>query len=238
MMNPCAQLAVYLGSHGYEGLDGAVETSLQEGSFDPVAFDEGLRACLADGRFRLVLVLDAAPPELVRLVGYLETLGSLVIDLVTFAAYEVGGDRLLVPQRIDPERVEQPPAAPSPAARPRGEASSGSDAFAAFLDGLPEPKQTAARPLLDWARSLEARGLARLTSYLSVAGYATLLPRIEGEDAGLVSIYSDGYPQVWRSVFERRAAASIPRVGAAIAPVPLERGKTVKLSHQSPLFPT
>jgi hypothetical protein len=50
-------------------------------------------------------VLDAAPVELVRLVGHLEAVtDKLLIDLVTVSAYDVNGSRILVPQRVEPER--------------------------------------------------------------------------------------------------------------------------------------
>src|SRR6266545_716730 len=45
----------------------------QERSLDAEAFDRGVAESLAEGRFRVVIVLDAVPAELVRLVGYLET---------------------------------------------------------------------------------------------------------------------------------------------------------------------
>jgi hypothetical protein len=221
-------LSAYLRAHGFDSLDAAVSVGSQDGSFDPVEFDNGVRSCLIDGRFRLVLVLDSAPEELVHLVGYLEALGSIVIDLITVSAYQVGEDRLLVPQRVDPERVEATVAAPSSASRPKGQTSKGIEAFATFVDGLPSAKLALVSPLLEWARGMEQRGIARLVSYLSPGGFATLLPYTIGEDVGLVTIVSDGYIQVWRTVFERRAPTSLPLVEAAIAPTPLGQGKAVR----------
>ncbi|CAA9578399.1 MAG: hypothetical protein AVDCRST_MAG19-3638 [uncultured Thermomicrobiales bacterium] len=85
-------LGPHLRKLGHDGLAAAVAADDQEGSFDAAVFDEGLAASLAEGRFRLVLVLDEAPEELVRLVGYLESVAErLVIDLVTVAAYDIGG---------------------------------------------------------------------------------------------------------------------------------------------------
>ena len=90
---------------GYESIESAVAQQDQEGSFEPDAFAQGLATSLERGHFRLILVLDEAPPELVRLVGYLESIApELVIDLVAVAAYDVNGSRLLVPQRLDAER--------------------------------------------------------------------------------------------------------------------------------------
>ena len=67
-------------------------------------FRAGMRESLDTGSFRLVWVLDDAPPELVSLVGYLEHVSSgiVTIDLVTVTQYEVGGERVIVPQRVEP----------------------------------------------------------------------------------------------------------------------------------------
>jgi hypothetical protein len=56
----------------------------QTGAFEPEAFAAGLADSLSQGRFRLVLVLHAAPAELIRLVGDLGVISEqLVIDLIT-----------------------------------------------------------------------------------------------------------------------------------------------------------
>ena len=94
-----------LRERGYDSLAGAIAANDQEGSLDSEEFSSALAENLASGAFRLVLVLDAAPSELVRLVGYLEAVGGqLVIDLVTVTAYNVDGTRIMVPQRVDPGR--------------------------------------------------------------------------------------------------------------------------------------
>ena len=95
-----------LRDRGLESIQAAAAAIDQEGAFDAHAFQQGLDDSLASGTFRLVLVLDEAPPELVRLVGYLEHVGGeLVIDLVTVSSYRIGGSEVLVPQRVDPERA-------------------------------------------------------------------------------------------------------------------------------------
>lgn len=79
-----------------------VEAGDQEREVDPSAFRDGLARSLADGSFRLVIVLDSAPDELVQVVGYLQSVSDKIdIDLVT-VAYDVGGSQVLVPQRIEP----------------------------------------------------------------------------------------------------------------------------------------
>lgn len=86
-----------------------------------------------------MLVLDRAPGELVRLVGYLERIsGDLTIDLVTVTAYDVAGARVLVPQRVDPERHPQDPDVARPKTADQGDLTEGADAFIASIDGSPD----------------------------------------------------------------------------------------------------
>ncbi len=77
------------------------------GDFDEGAFAEGLEACLATGFFRLVFVLDGSSPELERIVDYLEAITheGLLIDLITVSAYDIGNERVMVPQRVEPGRA-------------------------------------------------------------------------------------------------------------------------------------
>jgi hypothetical protein len=56
----------------------------------------------------------------------------------------------------------------------------------------------------------------------------SLLPRLRADNSGLVTIYNYAGVaslQFWRSVFERRAPESLPRVEQA-APVPVGQGNT------------
>lgn len=206
-------LGRHLRSAGHETVIEAVVSQDQEGAFDAATFGDGLADSLAHGRFRVVLVLDRAPSELIRLVGYLERVsGELTIDLVTVAAYDVGGSRVIVPQRIDPEgSLADHGGARRPA--PQGELTSGADAFERSLDNDP-PDQELLRRLVSWARNLEAEGLARLYSFRGVSGRMTLLPRLPGEEVGLVTAWNDGGASLsfWRSVFERRAPQTLTRV--------------------------
>ncbi len=234
-MNPEALERDVLGRHlserGYKGLADAVASNDQEGSFEPEAFSEGLAECLLEGHFRLVLVLDEAPRELVTLVGYLESVTeALLIDLITVSAYEVGGSRVLVPQRVDPERRADeatPPPKPPPAG-PKGRYVEGAEDFADAIGSAKEEHRPLLRRLHEWAVSLEKEGLlSRLGTYHAKGGgMMTLLPRVHAENAGLVTVYNyGGTPslQFWRGVFERRAPESLPRVERA-APVPVRHG--------------
>jgi hypothetical protein len=125
-------LGRHLRDRGYESLQGAVASNDQEGSFDPTTFSEGLAECLSQGHFRLVIVIDEAPQELVTLVGYLESVTQeLLIDLIAVSAYEVGGSRVLVPQRVDAERPTSETSPPKPpSSKTKGRLVDGWDDFA------------------------------------------------------------------------------------------------------------
>jgi hypothetical protein len=178
---------------------------------------------LQDGGVRVVLVLDRAPQELVRLVGFLEAVThGLSIDLVTVTSYQVGDRTVVVPQREEPDRPVRSESAsqdnPATPGRPT-ETVPGWEAFAERV----EAAAAAHRPTLDlfvqWAARIADAGLADVHTFFGKTGNVVLLPRIPGYEAGLVSLYlrPDGRPalQWWRTVFERRAPGSIAVVEAA-----------------------
>lgn len=233
-------LGAHLNQRQYKSLTDALAAHDQEGSFDPDMFASGLAESLTEGRFRLVIVLDTAPAELVRLVGYLEAMTSgLIIDLVTVSAYSVNGSQVLVPQRIEGERSAAAPAksftapaapedagarampAQTKAQQPQGFAIEGAEDFVAGIEQAPDAQRPTLRKLADWAIALERQGLVKLWTYHGLNGRLTLLPYLIVDNSGLVTIYSDKgkagvYLQFWRTVFERRAPQSIPVVEATI----------------------
>ena len=88
----------------------------QSGEFDAAMFNDDLDAYLKAGSFRLVLVLDEAPSELVQLVGYLERVATAIaIDVITVSAYEAGARRSWC-RRVSTPRTTGPGSAQ---ARPR-----------------------------------------------------------------------------------------------------------------------
>lgn len=215
-------LATHLRERGFSDLAAAGSDQDQSDGFELDVFNQGLQESLSEGRFRLVLVLDDAPPELVRLVGYLETVtDKLLIDLIVVTSYFVGETQLIVPQRVDPERqVERQ----SPSIKREGDDGqffAGADAFIeSIAEAVPEQRPQLRR-LADWAKSLESEGLVSLGSYRGKSGRWTLLPRIPAEHAGLVTIWNDKGPALsfWRSVFERRAPATLAKIeGSPEAP--------------------
>ena len=207
-----------LGSYGTV-LD-AVQADDQQHAVYPGDFTDGLARSLADGSFRLVIVLDSAPDELVQVVGYLQSVtDKIVIDLVTVAAYEVGGSRVLVPQRVEPARRVREMSDAQVDARQAGGLSPGSGDFRAAIAEVPPSRRVALLQLADWADALERENLVKLSTYQGKAGIITLLPRLAAENAGLVSIACDtksAYMQFWRTVFERRAPESIPAIEAIL----------------------
>lgn len=205
-------LGMHLARRGYDSVAQAVARNDQLGQYEPDEFASTLGECLASGRFRLVLVLDSAPPELVRLCGYLQTISDrLLIDLITVSAYEAGGQRILVPQRVDWERTgtaSTRPGTEQAASRP----TRGAEEFERLIEFAPADRQQGLRELVDWARGLEAEGLARLESFRG-KNNTTLLPRLSADGVGLITIGMPGRP-LWfyRSVWERKAPELIAQV--------------------------
>lgn len=189
---------------------------------------------LAEGSFRLVIVLDSVRDELVQVVGYLQSITDKIdIDLVTVSAYDVAGSQVLVPQRIDPGRRARELSDAQVIARQAGALHRGSAEFRAVIAGLDPARWDVLVRLADWANTLEHDGLVRLATYQGKGGITTLLPRLAADNAGLVSIYCDNgsaYPQLWRSVFERRAPGSIPAVEAVLK-TEIRQGNT---THEVP----
>jgi hypothetical protein len=195
----------------------AVEADDQQHAVDPQAFRDGLATSLAEGSFRLVIVLDSAPDELLHVVGYLQSITDKVdIDLVTVTAYDVAGSQVLVPQRIEPARRARELSDAQVNARQSGALHTGSAEFRAIIADIPAPRRDLMARVADWADTLEHEGLVKLSTYRGSSGITTLLPRLAADNAGLVSISCDAtsraYMQFWRSVFERRAPQSIPLI--------------------------
>jgi hypothetical protein len=221
-------LASHLAQRQYSSLLDAVTQNTQDGSVDADAFVAALDANLERGGFRLVLVLDEAPTELVKLVGYLESVApELTIDLVTVSKYAVDGVPVLVPQRVDPERQETLDLAPTgvPAVKPIHVKDGGAD-FLHSIEELPEPRRTAGLRLYNWVKQLESDGLATLWASHGPT-YVTLLPYPMGHDAGLVTAVTDGSMWTWRSVFEKKAPAAIPALEEAMGGA-LKQGGVIK----------
>lgn len=208
----------------------AVQAGDQQHTIDPGDFADGLAHSLADGAFRLVIVLDSAPDELIQIVGFLQSITDKIdIDLVTVTAYDVGGSQVLVPQRIEPGRRARELSDAEVTARQATALHRGSAEFRAAIADLPQAQRSRLERLADWADTLEQEGLVKLATYRGKT-MTTLLPRLAADDAGLVSIYCDNgnaYLQFWRSVFDRRAPGHIAQV-EALAGTQIRQGNTIR----------
>lgn len=192
-------------------------------SIDRDEFYENLAKHLAEGSFRLVIVLDEAPEYLVRLMGYLETITTdrISIDLVTVSSYNVNGAQILVPRRIDPEREPESEAASGGPTRKRSNTAYAHDSglFRESLTALPEERRQRLTELADWADGLRQEGLCRVESFRGKSGRSTLLMRLPGKRAGFSVIWNEVDASGWgsvmtlnRSVIERHAPGTLSRI--------------------------
>jgi hypothetical protein len=221
-------------AHLPDGIDTAVDAVAaadQEGDFDAETFDSTLAECLSTGRFRLVFVLDSTPADLVRLVGYLEDMtdAGLAIDLVTMSQYQAGGSRLLVPQRVEPGRGQELSSSPVRTSTVKAVTTEGSAEFLASIRALPSQDQPTLDRLANWAADLERDGLVRLFSTRGTSGRTTLVPRLNGYDAGLVTVVNEHAGAalwLWRSVMEKSAPHSLTTIEAALGTKVLQGSTT------------
>jgi hypothetical protein len=229
-------LVRHIRERGFESVADAVRAHDQVASLDVVSFSENISANLAHGSFRLVIVLDESPAELVQLVGYLEAVtDGLVIDLVTISKYDVGESAILVPQRIDAERHELPALGirPTTEITDQGYLAEGADDFVAAIGAAPQDQKPLLNKLAAWAQRLEKDGLVSVATFHgTLNGRMTLLPRLRTDNAGLVTVWKEANGsaalQFWRTVFERRAPNSLPGVERAAAPSAVGRGNTTR----------
>lgn len=211
-----------------------VQENLQDESLTPADFGASLEAHLTAGSFRVAIVLDEAPPELVNLVGYLESVTTgLSLDLIAVHSYAIGERRIAVPQRLDPEH-RQELSLPRLPARPAvtGHLEHGVGPFRDRIAEAPVQHQTALTAMADWAEHLAQHGGVSADTYFGTRGALVLLPRLRDENVGLVSMWmnADGSPMIsfWRGVFERRAPAFLGPVEGLIAPKTVGKGTTTR----------
>jgi hypothetical protein len=222
-------LSGHLGQRGHATLADALEAQDQQGAFDRNEFRESLRASLEEGRFRLVIVLDSTPAELARVAAYLSAIADKVtIDLISVAAYEIGGSRVLVPQRVDAEHFEEAAPAKRPPAPPPKKTTPGIDAFVASIEQAQVSDRKRLARLVEWATDLQRAALVELSSFEGVNRWI-LLPRLQPDNAGLVTIWNENGAaiQFWRSMFEKRAPQFIDKVEARIGRK-LGQGNTIR----------
>ena len=204
-------LAPHLGDDEHERLADAVEETTGGSGFDRDRFYGNLKEHLAKGSFRLVIVLDDAPAQLVRLMGYLETITTdqIAVDLVAVSAYDIKGDQILVPQRIDPEHA-RPTAHSRPSRQSTGpEKTKGIDRFREKNDQLQDARVAAhGHRLAEWAETLESAGLCRLYTVESNDGRAQIRPQLLTGGKSFAHFWPDSEgigAWLYMTVLERRA---------------------------------
>ena len=206
--------------------------NLQDESLTESAFEESLHSYLASGGFRVVIVLNEAPTELMNLVGYLEAVTTgLSLDLIAVHSYRIGDHRIAIPQRVDPEHRPEPSTSGSPGrSTATGHTEKGVEPFRSRIASSPAQYHETFALMADWAEDLTRAGVVTSETYFGTSGSLVLLPRLVDEKVGLVSIWMnpDGSPAIsfWRSVFERRAPQYIARVEGLISPKTLGQGTT------------
>ena len=194
---------------------------------------------VATERPRILLVSEGFSKELTTSVLWLNDAG-LDIRCVRLRVYRHGDELLIDVDQVIPlpeaqdylvkvrDRAEE-------SQRQRGESGRlvpGADDFEASIADAPEEHQANLRKLLDWARSIEKSGNARLFTYhWKGGGGIALRPYLQKIDAGLVTIaQSRGVPslRLYRIVFERWAEQSIAPLEKALHPERLGSGYATK----------
>lgn len=233
-------LQPYLTKHDFSSIAAAARAAAQDApSFTEDAFEAALSSALADGRLRAVIVLDAAPPELVELVGYLQevTNDRLSLDLVVVTSYDVGGQRVLVPQLVEPDR-SQVTAESAGNSRPAAvsEIVQGAEEFERSIDHASVDHQALLKRLLDWARGLEREGLARLFTSIGKGRWVLNL-RVPGQDRGMIVIWNDqgAYLSPYRTVLQQLAPDALAALDARSS-VEIGQGNYLKGDYDEELL--
>ncbi|MFI6511613.1 hypothetical protein ACIBCT_28760 [Streptosporangium sp. NPDC050855] len=205
----------YLDRRNCASITEAVEAETGDGSVDPDMFRNGMTDALEQGRMRCVVVLDAASEDLIDLAGYLQAVTNdrLDIDLVTVSAYRVNGSQVLVPQLVEPERMD--PRAPLRPSRTGREAkpTAGSALFVRSVDSVDPAHREHLHLLCAWAQQLENEGLATL--YTTVGkGRWVLNLRLPNQNRGMVTIWNDrgAFVCPQRSVMAAEAPLTLARL--------------------------
>ncbi len=207
-------LSNHLAKGGYSSILDVVRQTSPD-LLDETEFTEGLRASLEGGVFRLVLVLDDVPPQLVRLVGFLESVTTgLTLDLVVVAQCEVDGVPVIVPQLIEPGKTPKPATPGGSASIARSPITDGAGAIREAIEDADPTFRPMLTRLVDWAEELEQEGLAVLSTKHSKNGNKVLRVRTRGRGAGLVTVSNvEAAPlYLWRTALEKVAPESLVRL--------------------------
>jgi hypothetical protein len=192
----------------FEEVDGAMDGALASAIatfVDPapldentaVAIDDLRRSCAANlrlGKIRVAVVVDEAPPDLLRIVGYLARRSGLDIRLATLARYVLEDGRIAVVPRLLVGSIGPREAEATDGATPQ-----------AYSDSLPVPWLKNFLDAFEW-RSDEKEGNGKTTwRQIRVAGWpATIHYEVLARQRGL-SIELHFERLEYRPVFDRVA---------------------------------
>jgi hypothetical protein len=232
-----ALLAPHLAKLRAANLRDAVTAAVQDPAFDTASFTGMLADALAEGRFRCAVVIDAAPPDLIELVGYLQdvTNDRLALDLITVTAYQVADQRVLVPQLVEPDRTPAPAVVSSDVSA-EASITKGPNVFADAIEQAAVEHQPLLRRLHDWARQLEADGLAVLYSSTG-RGRWVLNPRLPGQQRGLITIWNERGASIapYRTVFTQEAPGTLAALDEAY-PEQIRQGNYLHADYDDQLL--
>jgi hypothetical protein len=239
-----AAVAPYILKRGIASIEDAARSADQSTDFDSPSFRQEASESLRLGAFRLVLVLDEAPDELVQVVGYLESLTDrILIDLIAINSYQIEGTEVVIPVRMQPNRVTgQADDGAGPKPQPKKATSTTTAGIDAFVASVTSTAQSSERAQLEryieWARSLEKAGLARLYNSIGIERW-TLLLRLVRYDAGLVTLWNDhgaAYVTAYQGVFTKWGPKTLARLEAEFGQI-VGSGKTIRTPVFSVLEP-
>ena len=192
---------------------------------------------------RVILASAGFSRELTTSVLWLNDTG-LSITCIRLRLYRNGNENLIDADQVIPlpeasnylvrirEREEE-----ERKQRRQGKLILGGEAFRDSILSVPFESQAMLTGLYEWANNVEREGLCRLSTYFGTGvaqGDTSLLIRLEPERVGLVCVYNyqgktrsysgNARIQFFRSVFERKAPNSIPRIEALISPIQIRQG--------------
>jgi hypothetical protein len=196
---------------------------------DAEGFWQDVKTNLQAGKVRMLFVADVVPPELRRIVEFLNVQMDPAEVLALEVRQFVGKDlKTLVPRLIG--QTAEALQRKRPGGGNAGPTLPGGEEFLQAMAQAPAEQQPELNRLYAWAKSLEDSGLCRL--YTSIGkGRWVLNPRLMDEDSVLVSIWNDKGASItpFRTVLERRAPHSVGRIEELCAPVSLGQGKVIRI---------
>lgn len=183
---------------------------------------------LQAGKVRLLFVADSIPRELLRVVEFLNTqMDPAEVLAVEIRQYASGSLKTLVPRVMGQSTEAQQKKRPGSGGN-TGPTLDGAEVFLAAIEDAREDAKPELRRLTDWAQRQEKEGLCRLSTSIGKGRWVLNL-RVPG-DSSLVSIWHETGSAVspYRSVFQRLAPLSMPRVEKLLAPQTLGQGNNVR----------